>query len=1053
MVRRIACAVAVAAGVMAAGFGAVAEGAVPPASTGGTYTVRLGVDRTDGRPGQRWEMIDASGGRLRAGDNGFGSFFVMGNTGVDPELGDREGWRLDVPAGVRLTSFSVDLSTDSWVGRRWTSGLRYTLSATDASGAAIGDPFVSCEPTPDANDCPGAFRSGASDSFAAPAGTRHVQLLVECVSASGCSRFANPGGGPGGNEIAVIEGATLHFTDDTAPVLTTGSGELWTDPEHWFHNASGVAASMGAVDDSGVRALRWYVDGVLAYDTSGSTSDGALRCDDAMLRPCGDARAQFPLVRSLFALADGAHSLTVVALDAAGNVSVPLSRTFRVDDTPPPAVDAAVREGSGLRASGPWHLDFTVPSALGGSGVETAWYRLCSASNASDCTGAEAVQVAGVAPGDLATVAVTPPSQGDWNVRLWLGDLAGNASEASASAPVLIRYGQSAPVADPAAPPRLSGDFTDGQRVRVSASGFSDAAGALDYSFRWQRCTSSDACADIPGAVGQEYVLVHADAGRRVRAVVTGTNAKGSASATSPVSDRVAFLPPSHGRLALAGTPRAGEELTVSDASFDGTPPFSFSYSWLRCSSGACDPISGASGSAYTLRDEDVGQEVRVQVTAANEAGSSSALASADAPVAAAPPVSVAPPGAPTGEARVGRTLTASDGTWSGTRPMTFTYVWQRCASVSSGCTAITGADGRSYTLGVGDLGKVVRVLVTAHNGGDPVGPVASGRTGVVEAGEGAEEGPRISDPPATDPPPSQQPPASPPPPAPAEPSLPPAPSAGPEDLSKVPGNLVAAATCKVVRVTPRTRRAKLRGIGRVTFSATVPQRVTAVDPMRLSLRAKRRAAGSVTYRVGKRVVGRSRRAPFRVAVKPKALTPGGTQVLRAVVASTMKAKQRAVTMRLNVALCPSLLTAHVGFSGARAVTQLRVFSRTSIRGGSLTVPASLAPRPRAGQRAGTLRLTGAAGKPVSRKLVAEPGGRLLSRAGITVRRSGRTLKLTGLPAGTAIAQVDLFGRRGPALKLLRGRKPLRFTARVTAAAVPVQRLLATIKPVLRRRR
>jgi hypothetical protein len=239
-----------------------------------------------------------------------------------------------------------------------------------------------------------------------------------------------------------------------------------------------------------------------------------------------------------------------------------------------------------------------------------------------------------------------------------------------------------------------------------------------------------------------------------------------------------------------------------------------------------------------------------------------------------------------------------------------------------------------------------------------------------------------------------------------------------------------------------------------VTFAATAPQRVTAADPMRLSLKARHGRVRSVVYRVGKRVVGRSRRAPFRAAVKPRALTPGGTQVLRAVVAPRKKhAKARQVTMRLNVALCPSLLTAHVGFSGARAVTQLKVFSRTSIRAATLTVPASLVPRQRVGQRAGTLRLTGVSGKPKSRPLVVARGGRLLGSAGITVRRTGRTLKVAGLPMGTAIAQVDLLGARRPTLKLLRGRKPLRFPARVTAAAVPVQRLLATIKPVGKRRR
>jgi hypothetical protein len=51
------------------------------------------------------------------------------------------------------------------------------------------------------------------------------------------------------------------------------------------------------------------------------------------------------------------------------------------------------------------------------------------------------------------------------------------------------------------------------------------------------------------------------------------------------------------------------------------------------------------------------------------------------------------------------------------------------------------------------------------------------------------------------------------------------------------------------------------------------------------------------------------------------------------------------------------------------------------------------------------------------------------------------------------IVQIDLFGPRRPALKLLRGRKPLRFTANVRADRIPAQRLLATIKPSPRRRR
>jgi hypothetical protein len=316
---------------------------------------------------------------------------------------------------------------------------------------------------------------------------------------------------------------------------------------------------------------------------------------------------------------------------------------------------------------------------------------------------------------------------------------------------------------------------------------------------------------------------------------------------------------------------------------------------------------------------------------------------------------------------------------------------------------------------------------------------VASARTTTIEpAEEGGGSGGRPDPvPPAVVPPavvpPSAEPPAV-------------VPPSQPADLSKIPGNLVGASTCKVVRATPRTRRANLRGAGRVTFSAAVPARVTAADPLVLSLKARKRRVKSVTYRVGRRTVGRSRRAPFTAKVRPKALQAGGTQVLTAIVAPKGRSRKAGrVTMSLNVAECPSLLTASVRFSGARAVTQLRVFSRTSIRGGTLTVPAKLVPPVRVRQRAGTLTLTGLDGRPVAKALVAARGGRLLARAGISVRRSGRSVVFSGIPAGTGILEVDLCGPRRPALKLLRGRKPLRFSASVRADRIPRQRLLATI--------
>ncbi|HEY2073716.1 MAG TPA: hypothetical protein VGG88_09085 [Gaiellaceae bacterium] len=84
------------------------------------------------------------------------------------------------------------------------------------------------------------------------------------------------------------------------------------------------------------------------------------------------------------------------------------------------------------------------------------------------------------------------------------------------------------------------------------------------------------------------------------------------------------------------------------------------------------------------------------------------------AAAAAAAPQNTTPPSI-SGTDRAGSTLTASDGTWSNS-PASFTYQWQRCASDGTACGDITGAVSKTYTLATGDVGRTVRVAVTAVN-------------------------------------------------------------------------------------------------------------------------------------------------------------------------------------------------------------------------------------------------------------------------------------------------------------------------------------------------
>lgn len=98
---------------------------------------------------------------------------------------------------------------------------------------------------------------------------------------------------------------------------------------------------------------------------------------------------------------------------------------------------------------------------------------------------------------------------------------------------------------------------------------------------------------------------------------------------------------------------------------------------------------------------------------------------------AAAPPENTAPPTL-SGTAREGSTLTAARGTWTNS-PTTYLYTWQRCESDGTDCANIQGATGSIYTVADADVGRTVRVLVTAVNAdgrdsapSDPTGVVSS---------------------------------------------------------------------------------------------------------------------------------------------------------------------------------------------------------------------------------------------------------------------------------------------------------------------------------------
>jgi hypothetical protein len=171
--------------------------------------------------------------------------------------------------------------------------------------------------------------------------------------------------------------------------------------------------------------------------------------------------------------------------------------------------------------------------------------------------------------------------------------------------------------------------------------------------------------------------------------------------------------------------PQTGQLLSVTNGSWSGAK--TFTYEWRRCDSSAdnCSAVAGATFQTYAVASADIGHTLRVAVKASNAAGESSeAVSNATGVVTQAgtvtPPSNTSYPSVSLGFGQsaplVGTTVTASNGTWTGTFPMTFTYQWKRCDGKFGPCFAITGAKSSFFTVGAAQYGFALRVEVTATN-------------------------------------------------------------------------------------------------------------------------------------------------------------------------------------------------------------------------------------------------------------------------------------------------------------------------------------------------
>jgi hypothetical protein len=104
--------------------------------------------------------------------------------------------------------------------------------------------------------------------------------------------------------------------------------------------------------------------------------------------------------------------------------------------------------------------------------------------------------------------------------------------------------------------------------------------------------------------------------------------------------------PVNTGEPKISGTAQEGQTLTATSGSWTSTTTLSYAYQWRRCNAqgNGCSNVGGADTSSYLVRAGDVGNTLRVRVTARNADGSAQSTSNQTDVVKAksvAPPITV----------------------------------------------------------------------------------------------------------------------------------------------------------------------------------------------------------------------------------------------------------------------------------------------------------------------------------------------------------------------------------------------------------------------------
>ncbi len=348
--------------------------------------------------------------------------------------GAQSAFVLNAPPGTVISRFR-------WSGHAERRDCRYALQMygvrPDGSDATIKNVRAN-------KGCPGSGGAQASSwprprAFDLGGATKVVQRVV-CVGAPS-AQFCS---GRGLNYMQTFT-AEATVVDNTGPSVSIVPDTPLARGE-WVGGLQGL--NYEASDNVGVKGSSANLPG---------KADTSRVCDYSQRIPCpnGPGHIEVEAERAQ----EGTQLLQVQAQDAAGNTADSATVVAKIDSTAPGTIQVGVEGGEGWRNSNDFDASWANAPEPDRAPIAAAHYCVCRAGTGecvNDTRGGSSIS---------RLDGLTVPAPGEWELRLWREDAAGNQQPDNASLPVKLRF-------DPE-PPKLGFEDTsaaDPTRVSVQVT-------------------------------------------------------------------------------------------------------------------------------------------------------------------------------------------------------------------------------------------------------------------------------------------------------------------------------------------------------------------------------------------------------------------------------------------------------------------------------------------------------------------------------------------------------------------------------------------------------